>query len=56
MNSLFLLIGILGIAIGLVSYYASAHDKVNTLGRFTRPAIVFVILGGILLMALAFTW
>jgi hypothetical protein len=55
MNSLFLLIGILAIAIGLVSNYASAHDKVNALGRYTRPATAFVILGGILLIALAFT-
>lgn len=55
MNSLYLFIGILGIAIGFFSYYASVHDKVNALGRFTRPAIAIVILCGILLVALAFT-
>ena len=55
MNSLYLLVGILGVAIGFVSYYASVHDKVNALGRFTKPAIALVILCGILLMALAFT-
>jgi len=55
MNSLYLLIGILGIAIGLFAYYASAHDKVNALGRYTRPAIAFVVLCGVLLIALAFT-
>jgi len=55
MNSFYLLVGILGVAIGFVSYYASLHDKVNALGRFTKPAIALVILCGILLMALAFT-
>jgi hypothetical protein len=55
MNSFYLLVGILGVAIGFVSYYASVHDKVNALGRFTKPAIALVILCGILLMALAFT-
>ena len=53
MNSLFLLIGILGIAIGFFAYYASVHDKVNALGRYTKPAIAFVILCGVLLVALA---
>jgi hypothetical protein len=55
MNSFYLLVGILGVAIGFVSYYASVHDKINALGRFTEPAIALVILCGILLMALAFT-
>jgi Ni,Fe-hydrogenase I cytochrome b subunit len=55
MNSFYLLVGILGVAIGFVSYYASVHDKVNALGRFTKPAIALVILCGTLLMALAFT-
>jgi len=55
MNSFYLLVGTLGVAIGFVSYYASVHDKVNALGRFTKPAIALVILCGILLMALAFT-
>lgn len=53
MNSLYLLIGILGIAIGFFAYYASIHDKVNALGRYTKPAIAVVILCGILLVALA---
>jgi len=53
MNSLYLLIGILGIAIGFFAYYASVHDKVNALGRYTKPAIVFVILCGVLLVAFA---
>ncbi|HVP17070.1 MAG TPA: hypothetical protein VMT42_06865 [candidate division Zixibacteria bacterium] len=55
MNSLFLVIGILGIAIGFFAYYASAHDKVDALGRYTRPAIAFVVLCGVLLVALALT-
>lgn len=55
MNSLYLLIGILGIAIGFFAYYASVHDKVNALGRYTKPAIVFVILCGVLLVAFALT-
>jgi len=55
MNSLFLMIGILGIAIGFFAYYASAHDKVDALGRYTRPAIAFVVLCGVLLVALALT-
>ena len=53
MNSLYLLIGILGIAIGLFAYYASVHDKVNALGRYTKPAIAFVVLCGVLLVALS---
>jgi hypothetical protein len=55
MNSLYLLIGIFGIAIGFVAYYASVHDKVNALGRFTRPAVGFVILCAVILVALALT-
>jgi hypothetical protein len=55
MNSLYLLIGILGIAIGFFAYYASVHGKVNALGRYTRPAIAFVVLCGVLLVALALT-
>ena len=55
MNALYLLIGILGIAIGFFAYYASVHDKVNALGRYTRPAIAVVVLCGVLLVALAFT-
>jgi hypothetical protein len=55
MNNLYLLIGIFGIAMGFVAYYASTHDRVNALGRFTRPAIALVIICGIILMALAFT-
>jgi Ni,Fe-hydrogenase I cytochrome b subunit len=53
MNSLYLLIGILGIAIGFFAYYASVHDKVNALGRYTKPAIAFVVLCGVLLLALS---
>jgi hypothetical protein len=53
MNSLYLLIGILGIAIGFLAYYASVHDKVNALGRYTKPAIAFVVLCGVLLVAFA---
>ena len=53
MNSLYLLIGILGIAIGFFAYYASVHDKVNALGRYTKPAIAFVVLCGVLLVAFA---
>jgi hypothetical protein len=53
MNSLFLLIGILGIAIGFFAYYASVHDKVNALGRYTKPAIAFIILCAVLLVAFA---
>ena len=55
MNNLYLLIGIFGIAMGFVAYYASTHDRVNALGRFTRPAVALVIICGIILMALAFT-
>lgn len=55
MNVLYLLIGIFGIAIGFVAYYASVHDKVNALGRFTRPAVAFVILCAVILVALALT-
>ena len=54
MNSLYLFIGILGIAVGFFSYYASVHDKVNALGRYTRPAIAIVVLCGIILVAMAF--
>ncbi|MGA2308940.1 MAG: hypothetical protein ABSG57_05255 [Candidatus Bathyarchaeia archaeon] len=53
MNSLYLLIGILGIAIGFFAYYASVHDKVNALGRYTKPAIAFVVLCGVVLVAFA---
>jgi hypothetical protein len=53
MNNLYLLIGILGIAIGFFAYYASVHDKVNALGRYTKPAIAFVVLCGVLLVAFA---
>ena len=53
MNSLFLLVGILGIAIGFFAYYASVHDKVNALGRYTKPAIAFIILCAVLLVAFA---
>ena len=53
MNSLYLLIGILGIAIGLFAYYASVHDKVNALGKYTRPAVAFIVLCGFLLVVLA---
>jgi hypothetical protein len=53
MNSLYLLIGVLGIAIGFFAYYASIHDKVNALGRYTKPAIAFVVLCGVLLVAFA---
>jgi hypothetical protein len=55
MNSLYLLIGILGIAIGFFAYYASVHDKVNALGRYTKPAVAFVVLCGVLLVAFALT-
>jgi len=54
MNPLYLLIGILGVAIGLISYYASVHDKVNALGRFTRPAVAVVVLLGLILIIVAF--
>ena len=53
MNSLYLLIGILGIAIGLFAHYASVHDKVNALGRYTGPAVGLIVLCGLLLVALA---
>ena len=53
MNNLYLLIGILGIAIGFFAYYASVHDKVNALGRYTKPAIAFIVLCGVLLVAFA---
>jgi hypothetical protein len=53
MNSLYLLIGIFGIAIGFVAYYASVHDKVKALGRFTNPAVAFVILFAVILVVLA---
>jgi hypothetical protein len=55
MNSLYLLLGIFGLAIGLLAYYASVHDKVNALGRFTKPAVALVVLCGIVLVGLAFT-
>jgi hypothetical protein len=54
LDILLLVIGILAVMVGLASTYASAHDKVNALGRYTGLATVFVILGGILLIALAF--
>ena len=54
MNPVILVIGILGIAVGLLSYYASVHDKVNALGRYTKPATAVVILLGLILMILAF--
>jgi hypothetical protein len=53
MNNLYLLIGLLGIAIGLIAYYSSIHDKVNALGRYTKPAIGFVMICGVLLVVLA---
>jgi hypothetical protein len=52
-NYLYLLIGILGISIGFFAYYASVHDRVNALGRYTKPAIAFVVLCGVLLVAFA---
>jgi hypothetical protein len=54
MNDFVLIIGVLAIAVGLVSSYARAHDKVNALGKYTGPANAFVVLGGILLIILAF--
>jgi hypothetical protein len=53
MNPVYLLIGILGIVVGLVSYYASVHDKVNALGRYTKPATAFVIFLGLILTIVA---
>jgi hypothetical protein len=55
MNILYLLIGIFGIAIGFGAYYASVHDKVNALGRFTRPAVALIVLCAVILVALALT-
>jgi len=54
MNPLYLLIGIFGVVIGLVSYYARAHDKVNALGRYTKPAVALIVLLGLVLIILAF--
>jgi hypothetical protein len=54
MNSIYLLIGIFGLAIGFLAYYASVHDKVNALGRFTRPAAAMVLLCGIILLGFSF--
>jgi len=54
MDLLYLLIGILGVVIGLLSYYASVHDKVNALGRYTRPAVALVVLLGLILIIVAF--
>jgi hypothetical protein len=56
MNVFLLVIGILGVIVGLASSYASANDKVNALGRYTGPATVFAIFGGILLIVLAFVY
>jgi hypothetical protein len=56
MDSLFLLVGILAVIVGLISDYARTHDKVNALGRYTGPATAFVILGGILLIILSLTY
>lgn len=50
MDSFFLLVGLFGLAIGLIAYYASVHDKVNALGRFTKPAAALVLLCGIILI------
>jgi hypothetical protein len=54
MDILLLVVGILAVIVGLASSYASANDKVNALGRYTGPATAFAILGGILLIVLAF--
>ena len=56
MNYLYLLIGVFGVFIGLVAYYGSVHDKVNALGRFTRPAVAIIVLCSILLILLSFTY
>jgi hypothetical protein len=53
MNYLYLLIGIFGVLIGLLAYYGSVHDKVNALGRFTKPAVGIIVLCGILLIVLS---
>jgi hypothetical protein len=53
-NWFYLLIGIFGLAIGLLAYYASVHDKVNALGRFTRPAAAIVLLCGVILVGFSF--
>jgi len=54
-HALYLLVGILGILIGLISYYASVRGRPNALGRFTMPAIALIIICGILLLAVGFT-
>jgi hypothetical protein len=56
MEIFLLVIGILGILVGLASSYASANDKVKALGRYTGSATAFAILGGILLIVLAFVY
>jgi hypothetical protein len=53
MNPVYLLIGILGIVVGLFAYYASVHDKVNALGRYTKPATALVIFLGLILTIVA---
>jgi H+/Cl- antiporter ClcA len=55
MDYLYLLLGVFGIAVGLISYYADMRGKPNKLGRFTRPAIGVVVICGILLLVLGFT-
>jgi uncharacterized protein YraI len=54
MDILLLVIGILAVVVGFASSYASANDKVNALGRYTGPATAFAIIGGILVIILAF--
>jgi hypothetical protein len=56
MEIFLLVIGILGVLVGLASSYASAKDKVNALGRYTGPTTAFAILGGILMIVLAFVY
>jgi len=54
MNDLVLIIGILALVVGLISIYARSHDKVNALGKYTGPANAFAVIGGVLLIILAF--
>lgn len=50
MNTFFLLVGIFGLGIGAIAYYASVRNKVNALGRLTRPAAALVFLCGVMLI------
>jgi len=56
MDIIVLTIGVLAIIVGLIANHARTHDNLNVLGKWTKSATAFAILGGFLLIILSLTF